>query len=120
MNSNHPTRVLVCIPAYNEAKSLPDIVSECKKYADEVIVYDDGSTDNTQQVASSAGAIVIRSPENKGYGIAIRSLFQAAKEKSADIMVTLDSDGQHNPDQIASLIEQLNHGDYNLFSGGVI
>ena len=48
---------------------------------------------------------VIRNPENKGYGVAIRSLFQAAKEQNADIMVTLDSDGQHNPDQIPQLIE---------------
>jgi len=110
VNSSPSTRVLVCIPAYNEAKCLSDIVSRCKKYADEVIVYDDGSTDDTQQIASSAGATVIRSPENKGYGVAVRSLFQAAKEKSADIMVTLDSDGQHNPDQIVPLIEQLNQG----------
>ena len=59
--------------------------------------------DNTYEAATSAGAIVIRNPENKGYGVAIRSLFQAAKEKDADIMVTLDSDGQHNPDQIPVL-----------------
>jgi glycosyltransferase involved in cell wall biosynthesis len=73
-------------------------------------VYDDGSTDNTYEAATSAGAIVIRNPENKGYGVAIRSLFQAAKEKDADIMVTLDSDGQHDPDQIAQVIEPLKQG----------
>ena len=50
---------------------------------------------------------MIRTPENNGYGIAIRSLFQAAKQQDADIMVTLDSDGQHNPDQIPQLIEPL-------------
>ena len=73
-------------------------------------MYDDGSTDNTYEAATSAGAIVIRNPENKGYGVAIRSLFQAAKEKDADIMVTLDSDGQHNPDQIPEVIEPLKQG----------
>ena len=53
---------------------------------------------------------MIRSNENKGYVAAIRSLFQTADEKGADIMVTLDSDVQHNPEQIPSLIEQLKHG----------
>jgi len=104
VNSSPNTKVLVCVPAFNEANTISDIVNRCKKYADEVIVYDDGSTDNTHEVAVSAGATVIRSPENKGYGVAIRSLFQAAKELDADIMITLDSDGQHNPDQIPQLI----------------
>ena len=110
MEPEHSPRILVCVPAFNEAENISDIVNRCKKYADEVIVYDDGSIDDTQQVAVSAGASVIRSPENKGYGVAIRSLFQAAREKGADIMVTLDSDGQHNPDQIPSLIEPLKQG----------
>ena len=103
-------RVLVCIPAYNEAKSISEVISKAKKYANGVIVYDDGSTDNTSEAAEAAGAIVIRNPENKGYGVAIRSLFQAAKEQDADIMVTLDSDGQHDPDQIAQVIEPLKQG----------
>ena len=103
-------RILVCVPAFNEAKNISDIVNRSKKYADEVIVYDDGSTDDTEQVAISAGATVIRSPENKGYGLAIRSLFHAAKQKDAGIMITLDSDGQHNPDQIPPLIETLKQG----------
>ena len=110
MEPEHSARILVCVPAFNEAENISEIINRSKKYADEVIVYDDGSIDDTQQVAVSAGATVIRSPENKGYGIAIRSLFQAAKEKDADIMVTLDSDGQHNPDQIPSLIEPLRQG----------
>jgi glycosyltransferase involved in cell wall biosynthesis len=100
-------RTLVCIPAFNEASNVSDIVHRSKKYANEVIVYDDGSTDDTYELARSAGATVIRNSENKGYGVAIRSLFQAAKEKNADIMVTLDSDGQHNPDEIPQLIEPL-------------
>jgi len=110
VDSQNSARILVCVPAFNEAKNISDIVSRSKKYADEVLVYDDGSTDDTQQIALSAGATVIRSPENKGYGIAIRSLFQAAKQKGADIMVTLDSDGQHDPDQIPPLIETVKQG----------
>ena len=105
MNSNHDIKILVCIPAFNEGKSIAEIIMKSKKYADGIIVYDDGSTDDTYEVANSAGAAVIRNPENKGYGVAIRSLFQAAKEQDAEIMVTLDSDGQHDPDQIPQLIE---------------
>jgi glycosyltransferase involved in cell wall biosynthesis len=117
VNSVPNTKVLVCVPAFNEANTISDIVNRCKKYADEVIVYDDGSTDNTHQVAVSAGATVIRSPENKGYGVAIRSLFQAAKEQDTDIMITLDSDGQHNPDHIPRLIEPLRTQNFDLVIG---
>ena len=100
VDPSHEPKILICITAFNEAKSITDIIIKAKQYGDEVIVYDDGSSDDTSQIATSAGASVIRNPENKGYGVAIRSLFQVAKEKDADIMVTLDSDGQHNPDQI--------------------
>ena len=110
MSANRDSKILVCIPAFNEAGTIAEIIRKSRKYADDIIVYDDGSTDNTYEAATSAGAIVIRNPENKGYGVAIRSLFQAAKEKDADIMVTLDSDGQHNPDQIPEIIEALKHG----------
>jgi glycosyltransferase involved in cell wall biosynthesis len=110
VETGRKARILVCVPAFNESKKISDIVNRSKKYADEVVVYDDGSTDDTEQVATSAGACVIRSPDNKGYGVAIRSLFHAAKQKNADIMVTLDSDGQHSPDQIPPLVETLNQG----------
>ena len=73
-------------------------------------MYDDGSTDDTYQVATSAGATVIRNPKNNGYGVAIRSLFQAEKEKNADIMITLDSDGQHDPGQIPDILKTLDQG----------
>ena len=110
MGSKPDPKILVCVPAYNEEETISEIIGKSKKYAHAVIVYDDGSTDNTYEIAKSAGASVIRNPENKGYGVAIRSLFQAAKEQDADIMVTLDSDGQHNPDQIPDLIEPLRQG----------
>ena len=103
-------KILVCVPAFNEAENIENIIIKSKKYADEVIVYDDGSTDDTSELASAAGASVIKSPKNAGYGSAIRALFQAAREQNADIMVTLDSDGQHNPDQIPDVIEPIKQG----------
>jgi glycosyltransferase involved in cell wall biosynthesis len=110
LSSNLEAKIIICIPAFNEAKAISEIILRSKKYANEVLVYDDGSKDDTCEVATAAGATVIRNQENLGYGVAIRSLFQTAKEQSADIMITLDSDGQHNPDQIPHLIEQIRQG----------
>jgi glycosyltransferase involved in cell wall biosynthesis len=110
--------ILVCIPAYNEAKTIKDVVRKAKKYAQYVIVYDDGSSDETYIIAKSSGADqVIRSTENKGYGVAIRALFQAAREKDADLMVTLDSDGQHDPDQIPDLIKPICEEGFDITIG---
>jgi len=117
VNSNRDFKTLVCIPAFNEAKTIVEIINKSKKYADGVIVYDDGSTDDTYELAKNAGATVIKSPKNTGYGAAIRALFQAAKDKNADIMVTLDSDGQHNPDHIPRLIEPLRTQNLDIVIG---
>ncbi len=109
-NNNVKSKILVCIPSFNEAENIGNIITESKKYADFVMVYDDGSTDKTSELASAAGATVIKSSKNTGYGSAIRALFQAAREQDADIMVTLDSDGQHNPEQIPDVIEPIKQG----------
>jgi glycosyltransferase involved in cell wall biosynthesis len=103
----HTNRILICIPAFNEAKNIGDVINNAKKYATEILVYDDGSGDNTAEVAKAAGATVIGSPKNKGYGTAVKMLFEAAREKNADVMVTLDSDGQHDPNNIPDLIEPI-------------
>jgi len=117
VSSDYGGKIIICIPAFNEGKTISDIVNKSKKYANEVIVYDDGSTDDTYEVTKSTGATVIRNPENKGYGVAIRSLFQAAREQDADVMVTLDSDGQHNPDQIPDLVEPILKQGFDLVIG---
>ena len=117
MNSNHYGRVLVCIPAFNEASKIAEIIEKSKKYSYAVIVYDDGSTDGTYELARTAGATVIKSPKNTGYGTAIRALFQAAREQNADIMITLDSDGQHDPDHIPRLIEPIHKQNFDIVIG---
>jgi glycosyltransferase involved in cell wall biosynthesis len=99
--------IMVCIPAYNEEKNISQVIQNSKKFAKEVIVYDDGSTDETSKVATECGAIVIRNPKNKGYGKALSELFRYSLQRNVDIMLTLDSDGQHDPDQIPSLIEPI-------------
>jgi glycosyltransferase involved in cell wall biosynthesis len=109
--------VVACIPAYNESKTISTVVLTAKKYVTEVIVYDDGSVDNTSELAKSAGATVIRTSINKGYGVAIKSLFQAAREKNADVMITIDSDGQHDPDQIPKVLEPILEDGFDIVVG---
>ena len=79
-----------------------------KKYVDEVIVIDDGSKDRTSEMAKLAGANVKRHPFNKGKGAALKSGFEAARR--ADIIITLDGDGQHDPDEIPKLLEPIMKG----------
>ena len=95
---------IVCIPAYNEELKINDIVKKSLPYVDKVIVCDDGSTDDTAALAKKAGAVVISHEKNQGYGATISTLFDYCRKNNAEIMVTLDGDGQHNPDQIPDLI----------------
>jgi len=95
-----------CIPAYNEEHSIADVVTKSLSHVDRVVVCDDGSTDDTAKVAREAGAIVI-TQSNQGYGAAISSLFDYARKENARIMVTLDGDGQHNPNQIPLLVDAI-------------
>lgn len=108
---------LVCIPAFDEEKSIEDIVKKSLQYVDKVIVCDDGSNDKTAKIAREAGAQVISHKKNKGYGAAIITLFDVARKENADIMVTIDGDGQHNPDQIPVLIDTLTEHNVDVVIG---
>jgi glycosyltransferase involved in cell wall biosynthesis len=103
-------RVLAGIPAYNEASYVGSIILQARQYVDEVIVVDDGSTDNTARIAELAGATVIRHKQNKGYGAAIQSILAEAKQKNPDVLVLLDADSQHNPNEIPTLIKAVSEG----------
>ena len=100
-------KILVAMPAYNEERYIGSVILKARQYADEVIVLDDGSTDDTSEIARLAGATVIRHEENKGYGAAVQSLLAEAKKKNPDILILLDADSQHNPDEIPSLIKPI-------------
>jgi len=97
-------KTVAAIPCFNTEPFIAEVVSKARKYADQVIVIDDGSEDATAEKARAAGAEVLCHNHNLGYGEAVKSCFKAARENSADILVTLDGDGQHNPDEIPQLL----------------
>ncbi|MGI0046904.1 MAG: glycosyltransferase family 2 protein [Nitrosotalea sp.] len=108
---------LVCIPAYNEEKMIGDIVKRSLAHAEKVIVCDDGSTDDTAKVAQQSGAEVISHKKNEGYGASIITLFDRARQEDADVMITIDGDGQHNPDQIPLLVNTLQENNVDVVIG---
>ena len=102
--------LLACIPAYNEEGVIGNLIKKTLPLVDSVVVCDDGSSDLTSKEAKDAGAFVIRHSRNKGKGAALKSLFDYAKHSNADIMVTLDGDGQFLPEEIPKLTKDIEDG----------
>jgi len=100
-------RVVALIPAYNEERCLGSVILRTRQYVDEVIVVDDGSRDATAHVAEAAGAQLIRHTVNKGKGQALTTGFRAARKMRPDVVLIIDSDGQHNPDEIPLLLSAM-------------
>jgi glycosyltransferase involved in cell wall biosynthesis len=101
---------IAAMPAYNEERNIAKMVLGAKKYVDRVVVVDDGSSDATAKIAEAAGAYVVRHEQNAGYGGALRTCFETARYLGADRMVIIDSDGQHDPEEIPKLLEPLDKG----------
>ncbi len=108
---------IVCIPAFNAGNQISDVIQKSLNYVDKVIVCDDGSTDNTFENAKSAGAFVLKHKKNLGKGAALKTLFEKAKELDADIIVTIDGDGQFLPEEITKLIEPIKNKNFDLVIG---
>ena len=106
-----------CIPAYNEEDTISDLVKSAKKFVDKVIVCDDGSTDDTLNNAKLAGAEIISHKKNQGYGAAITSLFDYCRMQNADVMITLDGDGQDDPHQLPILLDTLSQHSVDVVLG---
>ena len=109
--------ILVCIPAFNEGKVIDKVIKDCLKFSNEVVVCDDGSMDNTYEVADSAGADVIRHEKNIGKGESLRSLFKFARHSNHDIIVTIDGDGQFIPEEIPKLVKSIKENKSDLVIG---
>ena len=97
-------RILALIPAYNESAHVADVVTRTRPHVSEVIVIDDGSTDQTAVVAHAAGATVVRHERNQGKGAAIVTALEYFRNSAAAYAVFLDADGQHDPAEIAAFI----------------
>ena len=110
-------KVIAAIPCFNTEPFIADVVFKAKRYVDQVIVIDDGSHDNTAEAARAAGALVINHGANRGYGEAIKSCFEAAEANAAEILVILDGDGQHKPDEIPLLLAPILKGEADLIIG---
>jgi glycosyltransferase involved in cell wall biosynthesis len=109
--------VVVGVPAFNEEKTIARVVLESQRFADKVVVCDDGSSDLTGAIAERLGAEVVWHERNMGYGAAIQSLFKKAREQGADILVTLDGDGQHNPADVPKLVKPIVEGVADIVIG---
>ncbi len=96
--------VIALIPAFQEGPRVGPVVTAARRHLP-VVVVDDGSTDDTATIAEAAGATVLRQDPNAGKGAALRAGFRHALDAGADAVVTLDADGQHDPDEIPAFLE---------------
>lgn len=104
------------IPALNEAETIGQVVQGVA-YAGEVIVVDDGSTDQTATLAKEAGAIVIQHLQCKGYDRAINSGLEFARQQKIDAVITFDADGQHDPSALREILDLLEFEQCDLVIG---
>ncbi len=100
---------LAIVPAYNESASVSRVVAELHEHAPsfDVVVIDDGSTDDTSARARAVGAEVVRHPFNLGIGGAVQTGYQYAAERGYDVAVQVDGDGQHDPRYLEAMLEHL-------------
>lgn len=101
----------VVIPAYNEGKTILEVITKTKKFAQSIIVVDDGSHDNTAVEAAKAGAVVLRHKVNLGKGAALKTGCDFAVQQGAQNIITMDADGQHDPKEIPLFIAALEQHD---------
>ena len=113
---NH--RTLTALPVYNEARHVAAILDEVKRFSDEVLVVDDGSTDGTADVLAGRQKIqVVTHRYNRGYGAALTSAFDFALRWGYDVLVTIDCDGQHEPQRIPEFVRTCVEQEADIVSG---
>ncbi len=103
-------KIFAVIPAYNESKTIAQVLQNTSRFVDGMIVVDDGSMDRTAEVARAQGAQVVRHVINRGLGAALGTGFEMAKRLGADVVITLDADGQHDPVEIPKFISAITSG----------
>jgi glycosyltransferase involved in cell wall biosynthesis len=109
--------LVACIPAYNDEKTIGSIILKTQRHVDQVVVCDDRSTDLTAEIAEKLGALVIKHESNQGKEVASKSALKYALNLEPDYLVMLDSDGQHDPDEIPLVVESLRSGEADIVIG---
>src|SRR5215813_6498043 len=109
-------KFLTAIPVYNEERHVEEVLREVRRYSPNIVVVNDGSTDRTAELlARQTGIEVLTHPRNRGYGAALISAFEHALKQDAEVLVTMDCDGQHEPSRIPVLLEAIH--DVDIVSG---
>lgn len=108
---------VVVIPAYNEERFIGSVVLKTRQIVNTVIVVDDGSRDSTAEIAEAAGAVVVRHEGNKGKGVALNTGFLKAKEYTPEVVITLDGDWQHMPEEMALVAAPILEGGADIVVG---
>ena len=110
-------KLSIIIPCYNEEVTIGSIALKAKSHVDTVLVVDDGSTDDTARIAKQAGAVVISHNKNMGKSAGIKTGFKYALANGFDYLVTIDGDGQHNPDEIPAVLGNVVNNGYDISIG---
>jgi glycosyltransferase involved in cell wall biosynthesis len=111
--------MVAIVPAFNEEEAIARVIAEIRAYDAqlEIVVVDDGSQDRTGEVARAAGARVLRLPFNLGIGGAVQTGFRYARENDFELAVRVDGDGQHDPAQLAAVVEPVLRGEADIVVG---
>ena len=109
--------IIAGMPMYNEEETIGTVVTMVSRYVDKVICVDDGSSDASARIAEANGATVLRHRVNRGYGGALKTLFHKARELNADALVILDSDGQHEANDIPAILAPILSGEADFTIG---
>jgi glycosyltransferase involved in cell wall biosynthesis len=100
-----PTRFLTALPVYNEVNHAGEVLDRVLQFSPDVLVVDDGSTDGTTELLAARGDIIhVRHEKNQGYGAALRTAFEYSLSHKYDVLVTIDCDGQHEPQRIPEFV----------------
>ena len=110
-------QICVIIPTYNESRKIGKIVEQIRKQNWQIVVIDDGSTDNTAEISRSFGATVLKNEKNFGKGFSLSRGLEYARDRNFDAVVTIDGDGQHLPAEIPQFIKLAKASDAGLIVG---
>ena len=101
-------RILTAVPVYNESDHVVEVLDQVQQFADDILVVNDGSTDGTAELLATIDSVnVVHHPENRGYGAALATSFEQAISGGYDVLVTMDCDGQHQPQLLHQIAEQI-------------